>query len=326
MKPRLLLVGRTTPRVLAALEDAFVVDKGAETADWDAYLAANGAAIEAVATNGHDGLKPEIMARLPNLKIISCFGVGYDAIDAKAAAARGIVVTHTPNVLNKDVANTAIALMLAVSRRIVRDDAYVRAGKWSGFGAAQLTQSIEGKKVGIVGLGRIGETIAHKLVAAFDCDIAYHTRRKRADVPWRHYADLVEMARDVDFLVVITPGGAATTKLIGRAVIEALGPEGTLINIARGSVVDEPELVAALLDGRLGAAGLDVFADEPHVPAELFPLDNVVLLPHVGSATVETRRAMGDLTVENLLRFFGEGKVTSPVPECAHLPAAGGTA
>jgi lactate dehydrogenase-like 2-hydroxyacid dehydrogenase len=321
MKPRLLLVGGTTPRALAALEASFTVTRAADVKDWDAVPAAEAAEFVAVATNGHAGLDPAIMARLPNLKIISCFGVGYDAIDAKGAAARGILVTHTPNVLNKDVANTAIALMLAVSRRIVRDDAYVRAGKWTGFGAAPLTRSIDGAKVGIVGLGRIGETIARKLVAAFDCDIAYHSRRRRDDVPWRHYPDLVEMARAVDYLVVITPGGAATDKLVGRAVIEALGPEGTLINVARGSVVDEKELVAALLDGRLGAAGLDVFADEPNVPPELFPLDNVVLLPHVGSATVETRRAMGDLMVENLVRWFAEGTVTTPVPECAHLVA-----
>ena len=322
MKPQLLLIGGTTPRVMAALEDNFQVHKGADVADWDAFLRDQGRSIAAVATNGHDGLKPEIMAKLPELRIISCFGVGYDAIDAKAAAARGVLVTHTPNVLNNDVANTAIALMLAVSRRILRDDAYVRSGNWSGFGAAALTHSIEGAKVGILGLGRIGETIARKLSAAFDCDIAYHTRTERANSPYRYYADLVAMARDVDYLVVITPGGASTSKLVNRAVIDALGPDGTLINVARGSVVDEKELVAALLDGRLGAAGLDVFENEPHVPSALFPLDNVVLLPHVGSATVETRRAMGDLMVENLVLHFAGKPVKTPVPECAAVQGA----
>lgn len=319
MKPQLLLIGGTTPRVMSALEEAFRVHKGNNIEDWNGFLDEHGNEIVAVSTNGHDGLKPEIMERLPNLKIISCFGVGYDAIDAKAAAKRGIIVTHTPNVLNKDVANTAIALLLAVTRRIVRDDAYVRAGRWTGFGAAPLTESIEGKRVGIVGLGRIGETIAEKLSKAFDCDIAYHTRSKRDDSPYSYYADLAAMAKDVKYLIVITPGGASTRKLINRDVIDALGPEGTLINVARGSVVDETELVKALEEGRLGAAGLDVFEDEPRVPETLFGMENVVLLPHVGSATVETRQAMGDLTVENLVRYFDEGKVTSPVPECRAL-------
>lgn len=319
MKPDLLLIGGTTPRVMAALEDAFSVHRGNDVEDWNSFLDENGEKIVAVSTTGHDGLKPEIMERLPNLEIISGFGVGYDAIDANGAAERGIIVTHTPNVLNKDVANTAIALLLAVTRRIVRDDAYVRAGKWTGFGSAPLTESIEGKTVGIVGLGRIGETIAEKLSAAFDCQIAYHTRNEREDSPYTYYDDLVEMAKAVKYIIVITPGGASTRKLVNREVMDALGPEGTIINVARGSVIDERELVSALVEGRLGAAGLDVFENEPQVPEALFALDNVVLLPHVGSATVETRQAMGDLTVENLVRYFDEGKVTSPVPECRHL-------
>ncbi|MBA5777570.1 2-hydroxyacid dehydrogenase [Stappia sp. F7233] len=320
MKPDLLLVGNATPRMLEAMTGAFTLHRLKEIGDLEAFLTEKGEAIVAVATNGHDGLKPEIMARLPNLKIISCFGVGYDAIDANAAAARGVMVTHTPDVLNADVANTAIMLMLAVSRRVVVDDAYVRAGRWPKEGAAPLRQSIEGKRVGILGLGRIGETIARKL-AAFDCEIVYHTRNRKPDTPYRYYGNLVDMAKDVDFLVVITPGGAATRHLVNRAVIDALGPEGTLVNVGRGSVVDEAELVAALKDGRLGAAGLDVFEDEPRVPEALFAMENVVLLPHVGSATVETRRAMGDLTVENLLRFFADGKAVTPVPECKGLQA-----
>lgn len=315
----LLLIGGATPRMLAAMAKDFdKVHKANDIADLPAFLAEHGAAIEAVATNGHDGVKPEIMAALPNLKIISGYGVGYDAVDAPAAAARGIVVTHTPNVLNDDVANTAVMLLLAVTRRLVRDDAYVRAGKWTGFGAAPLTRSIAGKKVGILGLGRIGETIANKLEAAFGCVICYHSRSAKP-VKWQYFADLKDMAAAVDHLVVITPGGPATDKLVNRAVIDALGPDGTLINVARGSVVDEAEMVKALEDGRLGGAGLDVFEHEPKVPEALFPMDNVVLLPHVGSATVETRQAMGDLVTENLHRFFTDGTVTSPVPECAHL-------
>ena len=320
MQPDLLIVGRAAPRMMEQLDGRFTIHKLSEIADLDSFLKENGDSIEAVATNGHDGVKPDLMAALPNLKVISCFGVGYDGIDANAAAARGIVVTHTPNVLNDDVANTTIMLMLAVSRNLVHDDAWVRSGNWKAHGAAPLTRSIEGKPVGILGMGRIGQKIAEKL-QAFNCDIAYHSRSAK-DVPWRYYGDLVEMARDVDYLVVITPGGAETFHLVNRDVMDALGPEGTLINVARGSVVDEAELVKALQDGRLGYAGLDVFEQEPSVPAALIAMENVVLTPHVGSATVETRQAMGDLTVENLIRYFEEGKVTSPVPECAHLPAA----
>jgi lactate dehydrogenase-like 2-hydroxyacid dehydrogenase len=321
MKPNMLLVGNATPRMMDQLADHFVIHKLADIDDLAAFVSEKGPAIEAIATNGHDGVKPELMAALTNLKVISCFGVGYDAIDATSAAKHGIVVTHTPNVLNNDVANTAIMLMLAVSRCLVRDDNWVRSGKWKSQGGAPLTRSIEKKPVGILGMGRIGQKIAEKL-QAFNCDVAYHSRNKKPDIPYRYYGDLTEMAQDVDYLVVITPGGAATHHLVDRQVIEALGPEGTLINVARGSVVEEAELVKALEDGRLGAAGLDVFEYEPDVPEPLLGMDNVVLTPHVGSATVETRQAMGDLTVENLVRFFGEGKVTSPVPECADLPEA----
>ena len=284
----------------------------------DDFLVENGSHIEAVATNGHDGLSKEIMAVLPKLKIISCYGVGYDAIDVASAAERGVVVTHTPNVLNADVANTAVMLMLAVSRRLIRDDRWVRSGSWKSKGNAPLTRSIEGKTVGILGLGRIGETIARKL-AAFDCNIVYHSRSEKPGVPWSYCGDLVEMAGKADYLVVITPGGSGTNKLVNRKVIEALGPDGTLINVSRGSVIDESEMVAALLDGRLGNAGLDVFENEPHVPEALLELDNVVLTPHVGSATEETRQAMGDLTVDNLNAFFTRGNAISPVPECVDM-------
>lgn len=318
MKHELLLVGSINPRVEGLIAKNFNVHKLQEISDVDAFLKEQGASIEAVATNGHAGCPTELMEALPNLKVISSNGVGYDAIDANAAAARGIVVCHTPDVLNADVANTAVMLMLAVSRRLVVDDAYVRAGRWVKEGAAPLRQSMEGKKVGIVGLGRVGETIAKKL-QAFDMDISYHSRNQKDGVPFKYYGNLVEMARDVEYLVVITPGGASTNKLINRDVMDALGAEGTLINIARGSVVDEAEMVKALQDGRLGAAGLDVYEEEPVVPEALFAMENVVLLPHVGSATTETREAMGNLVVENLERFFADGKATSPVPECAHL-------
>lgn len=318
VKKDMLLIGNATPRMTGTLEQEFVIHRAADMADLPGFLRDRGERIVAIATNGWDGVKPEIMDALPNLKVISCYGVGYDAIDAVKAARRGIIVTHTPGVLNNDVANTAIMLMLAVSRRLIRDDHWVRSGKWKSQGNAPLTTSIEDKPVGIVGLGRIGEAIARKL-QVFTDDIAYHSRNEKPGVPYRYYADLRQLAADVDYLVLITPGGAATRHLVNREIIDALGPQGTLINVARGSVVDEAELVKALAEGRLGAAGLDVFEREPEVPEALFAMENVVLTPHVASATVETRQAMGDLTVENLVRFVREGRVTTPVPECAHL-------
>ncbi len=318
MKKDMLLIGSATPRMMEAFAADFEIHELDKIDGLVNFLTANGSKIEAIATNGHAGVSKQIMDGTPNLRVISCYGVGYDAIDVLAAKAKGVIVTHTPNVLNNDVANTAIMLMLAVSRRLLRDDQWVRSGNWKAKGNAPLTTSIEGKRVGIVGLGRIGETIARKL-EAFSCDIVYHTRNQKPESPYRYYADLVEMAKDVDYLVVITPGGASTNKLVNRDVMNALGPQGTLINVARGTVVDEAEMVKALREGRLGNAGLDVFEAEPQVPEALFEMENVVLTPHVASATVETRQAMGDLTVENLVRFFKEGKVTSPVPECADM-------
>ncbi|MDB2389707.1 2-hydroxyacid dehydrogenase [Alphaproteobacteria bacterium] len=321
MNTSMLLIGGATPIMMEEFNRHFTVYIWDEISDKDGFLAEHGAQIMAVATNGHDGVAPKIMAGLTNLKIISCYGVGYDAIDTNVATKRDIMVTHTPIVLNNDVANTAIMLMLAVSRRLVHDHEWVCSGRWKDQGNAPLTRSIEGTNVGIFGLGRIGQTIARKL-EAFDCNIVYHTRTEKPDLPYRFYDNLTEMAGDVDYLIAVTPGDASTYKKINREVIDALGSKGTLINVGRGSVVDEVALVAALEDGRLGGAGLDVFANEPHVPPALFEMDNVTLTPHVASATVETRRAMGNLTIENLLRFFNEGTVTTPVPECAHMKPA----
>ncbi len=304
--------------MMEAFEADFNVHQLDRIDDLAAFLDANGEKIEAVSTTGHHGVPQQIMAACPNLKVISCYGVGYDAVDVNGAKSRGIIVTHTPNVLNNDVANTAIMLMLAVSRRLLRDDQWVRSGNWVAKGNAPLTTSIEGKRVGIVGLGRIGETIARKL-SAFDCEVVYHSRSQKVGVGYAYYPDLVEMAAYIDYMIVITPGGPATNKLVNREVMDALGPQGTLVNVARGSVVDQAEMVKALQEGRLGNAGLDVFEAEPKVPEELFAMENVVLTPHVASATIETRQAMGDLTVENIVRFFREGQVTSPVPECAHM-------
>ena len=255
--------------------------------------------------------------KLPNLKVISNFGVGYDGIDAKYAATKGVMVAHTPDVLSDEVANTTLALLLATTRRIVAYDKYVRAGNWKKKGEPPYTHGLAGKTIGIVGLGRIGETFAKK-VSVFGCRIAYHTRNER-DVSYQYYPELEELARDSDVLVVVTPGGKETKGLINKKIIEALGPEGTLVNIARGSVVDEQQMVEALKDGRLGAAGLDVFEDEPNVPEALFEMDNVVLTPHIGSATVETRDAMMERLINNLQKFFEEGSPINPVPECHGL-------
>ena len=318
MKPELLFYGSPKPGMMDLLSPKFNITNAKDISDDVTYWEEKATEVVAIVMTGHGNLSDDLMAKLPALKIISSFGVGYDSIDAVSAAKRGIVVSHTPKVLNADVSNTAIMLMLAVSRSLVVDDAYLRAGRWLKDGAAPLRQSMDGRKVGIVGLGRIGLEIGRKL-EAFDMDISYHTRSKKNGAAYRYYPNLIEMAKDVDFMVVITPGGAATDKLISRDVMNALGKNGTLINIARGTVVDEAEMVKALQDGRLGGAGLDVYEAEPKVPEALFALDNVVLLPHVGSATIGTRQAMSDLVIENLFSFFDTGKAVAPVPECADL-------
>ncbi|SFS69188.1 Lactate dehydrogenase [Sulfitobacter marinus] len=311
----MLLIGGATDAMLARIGKHFTIHKWG---DHDlAWLGGNGAEITHIVTNGHAGVTPQIMTALPNLKMISCYGVGYDAIDAVEAARRGIMVTHTPNVLNEEVATTAVLLMLACYRELLRDDAYVRAGEWEASGGAPLTRSADNQTVGILGLGRIGLAIANKL-APWNPTIVYHSRSKK-DVSYTYYDDLTAMASDCDVLICITPGGAGTEKLVDTEVLGALGPRGTLINVSRGSVVDEAALIEALASGKLGWAGLDVFEGEPHVPQALRDLPNTVLLPHVGSATVETRAAMGALTVENLLQHLKDGTVISPVPECSGL-------
>jgi len=306
--PDLLQIGGITDTMKERLEAAFTIHQT------NRY---NADEITHIVTNGHDGVKPDLMASLPNLKMISGYGVGYDAIDADEAARRGIIVTHTPNVLNEEVATTAVLLMLMCYREALRDDAYARTGAWEAKGGAPLTRSPENQTIGILGLGRIGQAIADKL-APWSPTIVYHTRSEK-DVPYTYYDNLVAMAHDCDVLICITPGGASTNKIVNAEVMEALGPTGTLINVARGSVVDEAAVIDALSSGKLGWAGLDVFEAEPHIPEALCALPNTVLLPHVGSATVETRVAMGALTVDNLLQHLKDGTVISAVPECAHL-------
>lgn len=311
MKPEILLIGPMMPHVMAALDERYRLHKLYEAADREAFVREVGGGVRGIGTNGHLGASAALMDALPKLEIIGCYGVGVDAIDLAHAARRGVIVTNTPDVLNDDVANMAVGLLLATSRRMMVGDRHVRSGAWL-QGDPPLARSIRGRSVGILGLGRIGKDIARKL-EAFGCRIVYHGRQAQKDQAYPFYADLVAMARESDYLVAICPGGEATRHIVNRAVLDALGPEGTLINVARGSVVDEDALVAALLEGRLGGAGLDVFADEPRVPDALFPLDNVVLQPHQASATTETRRAMGDLVVDNLAAHFAGKPALTPV-------------
>lgn len=262
-------------------------------------------AVRAMVTSGSLGASAQVMDALPDLEIISTFGVGVDKVDVEAARARGVVVCNTPDVLTESVAELALGLLLSTARRLPAADRLVRSGGW----VTGLGTQVFGKTCGLVGLGRIGLAIARR-AQAFGMEIAYFARSARA-VDYRHVPDLRQLARISDFLVAIVPGGPATERMIDAEVLDALGPSGVLINVARGSVVDEPALVRALLDGRLGGAGLDVFAHEPQVPQELLSLDQVVLTPHIGSATQEARRAMAELCVANLRSYFaGQGPLT----------------
>jgi lactate dehydrogenase-like 2-hydroxyacid dehydrogenase len=259
--------------------------------------------VRAAVTNGHSGPPPDVIDRLPKLEIIASASVGYDGIPVEYARSKGIPVTNTPDVLNDDVADLAIGLMIMTARRLVASDRYVRAGRWAKEGDFPLAQKASGKRVGILGMGRIGKAIGRR-AEAMNNTVAYHSRNPVADVSWQHYPDLVALAKNSDFLIVIIPATPQTSKIVSKAVIEALGPTGILVNVARGAVVDEDALVAALQSGALGGAGLDVFAEEPKVPEALFTMDNVVLAPHVGSATNETRRAMSQLVLDNLDAHF----------------------
>jgi lactate dehydrogenase-like 2-hydroxyacid dehydrogenase len=269
------------------------------------------AVVRATVGGGESRIDRNVIASLPALELIAVCGVGYDGVDVEAARERGIAVTNTPSVLDDDVADLALGLMLSVARRIPQADAFVRRGEWE-RGAFPLTRKLSRARLGLLGLGRIGQAIADR-ASAFGMSIGYHTRTPRPEVPYKWHSSPASLAADVDFLVVITPGGAATRGLVDAAVLKALGPEGYLVNVARGSVVDEAALVSALTDGTIAGAGLDVFSDEPHVSEALRALDNVVLTPHVGSGTGETRRAMSELTLANLDAWFSGKPLVTPV-------------
>lgn len=276
------------------------------------FLAEHAAGVRVVVTSGHPGVDSATIAALPNLEAIVNNGAGVDAINLEAARRRGIGVSNTPDVLSDTVADTALGLILMTLRRFGAADRYVRAGRWAGEGPFPYARDVSGLQVGILGLGRIGSAIATRLLG-FDCAIAYHNRHRVHGSPYRYAESPAELAESVDVLVVATTGDHRTRKLVDRAVLEALGPDGYLINVARGSVVDQDALVELLAGGALAGAGLDVFVDEPHVPAELLGLDNVVLFPHIGSATARTRRAMALLAIRNLDSYLDTGELVTPV-------------
>ncbi len=311
-KPHVLSVAKLSPLLvpqLAAAFDSYVM------ANLDAtMLAAVAPQVRGVAGSGDSMVPAALIAQLPALEIISIMGVGYDGVDVVAAKARGIVVTHTPNVLNDDVADLAIGLMLSAARQLPAADRYVRSGQWL-QGAMPLARKMSGARLGLVGMGRIAQAIAQRALG-FGMSVAYTARSAKADLPFVHHRDAALLAAAVDFLVVITPGGAGTRHLIDAKVLKALGPKGFLVNVARGSVVDEAALIDALESGAIAGAGLDVFEDEPRVPERLLALNNVVLTPHIGSATQATRQAMADLAFRNLEAHFAGHPLLTPVPEC----------
>ena len=311
-RPLVLIPGRIHPRVRARLSDRFdlleVADATAADVGAEQLERVRGAAVS--------GRFPaSLIERLPKLEVIGSFGVGYDGVDVKAAAAAGVVVTNTPDVLNDEVADTAIALLLNTMRQFYFAERHLRDGRWEKDGAFPLSPlSLKGRKVGLHGLGRIGIEIANRLLP-FKVELAYHTRRPRTDVDFVYHDTLKGLAEAVDVLISIVPSTPETNGAINAEVLSALGPNGVLINVGRGSTVDEPALIAALQAGTIAAAGLDVFADEPRVPQALIDLPNVSLLPHVASASVPTRDAMADLVVDNIISWFDTGRPLTPVPE-----------
>lgn len=310
-QPVVALVGRLQSSVMQPLERDYHLIRLWETDTHDALPADWRDRVEVVVTSATYGARADLMARLPALKLITSFGVGYDTLDLDAAHARGIAVTNTPKVLDACVADTALALLLAAARRICQADRFVRAGRWPHdrfiYGTA-----LGGKTCGILGMGAIGLAIAQR-AQAFGMRIAYCNRHHRADVEFDYFSNPAALAAAADFLVVALPGGAATQHIVSRAVMEALGPQGILINVGRGATVDEQALVALLSAGKLGGAGLDVYEDEPNVPPALWEMDQVVLTPHIGSATFETRQAMGDLVLANVRAHFAGEPLLTPL-------------
>jgi len=314
-KPDVLLVGHKKPVIVGGLEPKVTLHRLIDATDKDAFLKALADKVRAIAVAyTADKIDAGFMQRFPKLEQISSFGVGYDHIDAKWAGAHGIIVTNTPEVLNEEVADTALGLLLCTVREFPQAERFLRAGKWP-QGQYPLTKAtLRNRTVGMVGMGRIGKAIARRL-EALGVPVVYHSRNPQPGVSYKYYPKLLDMARDVDTLMVIVPGGPATANMINAEVLRALGPNGILINMARGSVVDEPALIEALKNRTIYSAGLDVFAKEPQVPKELMEMDHIVLFPHLGSSTEVTRAAMDQLVVDNILAWAAGKPPLTPVPE-----------
>ncbi len=318
-KPDVLLVGARKPVLINGLEPKVTLHDYLGAKDRDAFVASVADKIRAIAiAYTANKVDAAFLSRFPKLEQISSFGVGYDHIDAKWAGEHGIIVTNTPDVLNEEVADTALGLLLCTVREFPQAERYVRAGKWSKAQYPLSKATLRNRKVGIVGMGRIGKAIA-KRIDAFGVPVVYHSRSPQA-VDYQYYPKLVDMARDVDTLMVIVPGGAATKNLISAEVLKALGPQGIVINMARGTVIDEPALIEALRNKTIYSAGLDVFVNEPEVPKEFLEMDNIVLFPHLGSSSEVTRAAMDQLVVDNILAWAAGKAPLTPVPETPYPP------
>jgi lactate dehydrogenase-like 2-hydroxyacid dehydrogenase len=319
-KTELLMFGPLKPLIVTGLEQGFTLHKLAEAKDRDAFLSEIAPRVRGIAsTLSSTRIDGNFMGRFPRLEILSTFGVGYDHVDVGWAAAHGITVTNTPDVLTEEVADTALGLLLCTVREFPQGERYLRAGKWKDKPYPLTKATLRNRTVGLVGMGRIGQAIARRL-DAMQVSVVYHSRRPSTAVSYRHYPNLLDMARAVDVLLVITPGGPETKNLINAEVLEALGPQGILINMARGSVVDEAALIKALQDKTIMTAGLDVYQQEPEVPAELLAMDNIVLFPHLGSATIFTRERMDRLVVDNLVAWDAGKPPLTPVAETPWPP------
>ncbi len=314
-KPDVLLVGPPKPLIVKGLSAKFNVHPLANAADGKKLLADIGARTRAIACSVvSENVTRDIMAHFPKLEIVSTFGVGYSHVDVAWATSHNVTITNTPDVLTEEVADTAMGLLLSTVRELPQAERHVRAGKWANADYPLSVATLRDRTVGMVGMGAIGQAIARRL-DAFKVPVVYHSRNAVPGLAYRHYPNLIEMARAVDTLMVIVPGGPATRNLINAQVLEALGPKGIVINMARGSVVDEPALIKALQDRVILSAGLDVFVDEPRVPSELIAMDHIVLFPHLGSASVATRDRMDQLVVDNLLAWVAGQPPLTPVPE-----------
>lgn len=311
--PTVLMPGPMPPFIAQSCAERFNLVKLWQADDPAATLRDVGRSARAIVSGGHPPVDATLMQQLPQLEIVASMGVGYDAIDVQTAAERGVVVTNTPDVLTDDVADIALALLLMAARELPQAEQYLRDGRWSSGPYPLAPTRLRGRRLGVLGLGRIGEAVAHR-AEAFGMDISYHNRRPK-DVPYRYFGSVTELADHVDTLVITTPGGAATQHLVDAHILQRLGRRGIVVNVARGSVIDEDALAEALRSGVILSAGLDVFEREPSVGDGLLELPNAVLLPHVGSATIDTRRDMGQLVVDNLVNWFEAGAPLTPVPE-----------